>query len=124
MNTSTKTGGLAKSAQNLADTAAGTIESGLGEAKRAVTGAADQVSDRVAEIRSDSKPLINKVAGLARSISADIGDGIGNMRDVASSASDSVVSYTKENPVKAMVIAMAAGALMITAIRAIARSRD
>jgi ElaB/YqjD/DUF883 family membrane-anchored ribosome-binding protein len=124
MDTSTKNGGLAKTAQNLADTAASTIQSGLGEAKRTVAGAADQVSGKVADIRSDSKPLINKLADSARSISEGIGEGIGNMRDAAGSASDSAVSYTKENPVKAMVIAMAAGALLVTAIRAISKSRN
>jgi len=124
MDTSINTGRLAKTAQNFADTAAGTIQGGLGEAKRTVSGAADQLSDRVAEIRDDSKPLINKVAGLAQSLSENIGEGIGNMRDAAGSASDSVLSYTRENPLKAMLIAMAAGALLITTVRAIARSRD
>lgn len=45
-------------------------------------------------------------------------------RDTASSASQSVIDYTKENPVKALAIAAVSGALLLTVAKAIKASRD
>jgi hypothetical protein len=46
------------------------------------------------------------------------------VRDVASDAAESIVAYTKKNPVKALAIAAVSGALFYTAIKALSHSRD
>jgi hypothetical protein len=46
------------------------------------------------------------------------------VRDGAAQASDSLVTYTKENPAKAILIAAASGALLLTLFNALSRSRD
>ena len=48
----------------------------------------------------------------------------GQARDAASNASDSIVAYTKQNPVKALAIAAASGALLYAAIKTLSASRD
>jgi hypothetical protein len=53
-----------------------------------------------------------------------ISDMASQARDVASNASDSIVAYTKNNPVKALAIAVASGALLYAAIKALTPSRD
>jgi uncharacterized membrane protein YeaQ/YmgE (transglycosylase-associated protein family) len=51
-------------------------------------------------------------------------DFAGRARDTASSASRSVIDYTRENPVKALAIAAVSGAVLITIAKAIRGSRD
>ena len=49
-----------------------------------------------------------------------ITDMTSQARDVALNAGDSIVAYTKKNPVKALTIAATAGALLYAAIKALA----
>jgi hypothetical protein len=53
-----------------------------------------------------------------------IADMVSQARDVASNAAESIVAYTKNNPVKALAIAAASGALLYAAIQALSPSRD
>jgi hypothetical protein len=53
-----------------------------------------------------------------------ISDVASQARDVASNTSDSMVAYTKNNPVKALAIAVASGALLYAAIKTLTPSRD
>jgi ElaB/YqjD/DUF883 family membrane-anchored ribosome-binding protein len=60
-----------------------------------------------------------------------IGRGIDNarataqqVRNSATQASESLVSYTRENPLKAILIAAASGAILATLLKALSRSRD
>lgn len=45
-------------------------------------------------------------------------------RDMAAGTADSIVSYTKKNPVKALAIAAASGAILYAAIKASRSYRD
>jgi hypothetical protein len=45
-------------------------------------------------------------------------------RDAATTASDSIVAYTKENPMKALAMAAASGALLYMAMKALSPLRD
>jgi ElaB/YqjD/DUF883 family membrane-anchored ribosome-binding protein len=51
-------------------------------------------------------------------------EAAGRARDTVSSASQSVIDYTRENPVKALTIAAVSGALLVTIAKAIRASRD
>ncbi len=55
-------------------------------------------------------------------------DALDDMRsqakDAMSGASDSIIAYTKENPVKALGIAAAAGMVVYALIKALIPSRD
>lgn len=73
-------------------------------------------------------PFLSRVAGQAQALSQQsldaVSDAAQQARKTASQASDSIISYTQENPVKALLIAAASGALLLTIINAITPSRD
>jgi ElaB/YqjD/DUF883 family membrane-anchored ribosome-binding protein len=86
------------------------------------------MTDKADDIRGDAVPALTKVVSRAQSVGRQSIDVIGDLasqaRDAAASASDSVVSYTRKNPVTALAIAAASGALLYAAIKALTPSRD
>ena len=68
--------------------------------------------------------LADKAAAKAQSELDTMTEMAGQARDVASNASDSIAAYTKKNPVKALAIAAASGALLYAVIKALSPSRD
>jgi ElaB/YqjD/DUF883 family membrane-anchored ribosome-binding protein len=121
MNTPSNT--VANSGKDIVDTAASGIQGAIRETKRAIDKAADQMSGKVEDLRADSKPVIRKLSDRAQSFAEGARDTGRQFRDATGRASDSVISFTQENPVKAILVAAASGAALITLIRAIARSR-
>ena len=87
-----------------------------------------KIIDKVDELRDETAPALTKAVSRAQSMGRQSIDAIGEMagqaRDVASNASDSVVAYTKKNPVTALAIAAASGALLYAVIKALTPSRD
>ena len=73
-------------------------------------------------------PFLSRVAGQAQAFGKQGVDAVNEAaqqaRRKASDASDSIISYTQENPVKALLIAAASGALLLTLINALTPSRD
>jgi ElaB/YqjD/DUF883 family membrane-anchored ribosome-binding protein len=114
---------IANSSKDMPDTAASKIQSGIREAKKTMDKAVDQISSKVEDLRTDSKPMIKQMTDQAQSFAEGLSGTARQFRDGASRASDSVTSFTKENPVKAILIAVASGAVLITLLKAIARSR-
>ena len=120
--------GFAKQGQAVADKAAEKVQGGIKDAQQAVNTTGAALSNKVEELRSSTGPVINRVAGQAQDIARqgiDAGARVARQaREQASQASDSVIAFTKENPAKALMIAAASGALLITLIRALTPSRD
>lgn len=119
---------LAKQGQDFADKAADKVQSGVREARQTANKVGNKFSSDLEAGRSQASPSIKKVAEQAQSI---VGQGIDSaraaaqrVRDGAAQASDSLVTYTKENPVKAILVAAASGALLLTLFNALSRSRD
>ena len=65
--------------------------------------------------RDAAAPGIRKAAARARAMGKQgfdaVSDAAGRARDTVSSTSESIINYTKENPVKALMIAVVSGAL-------------
>src|ERR1700677_3182165 len=101
----TPSNAIADSGKDMADAAANKIQSGIREAKKTIDKAADQLSSKVEDLRTDSKPVIKQMRDQAQSFAEGARDTGRQFRDAASRASDSVTSFTKENPVKAILIA-------------------
>ena len=129
MNTiesSTTTKPLAQQGQDVADNAAGTAQGAIRSTQRAADSALDRLSDKVDEVRSQAAPLLNKVSSQAeaaarRGIEA-VRDTSQQLRDKAVRASDSAVAYVKDEPIKAMLIAAATGAVLMGLIALLSRS--
>jgi ElaB/YqjD/DUF883 family membrane-anchored ribosome-binding protein len=73
-------------------------------------------------------PVIRKASSQARSTVQQGFDSVSDIaaqaRDMVADAADSIVSYTKRNPVQALAIAAASGALIYVAIKALRSYRD
>jgi ElaB/YqjD/DUF883 family membrane-anchored ribosome-binding protein len=89
---------------------------------------AQTIADKIDDLRGDAVPALKKAVSRAQSMSRQGIDAISDMasqaRDTASNASDSLVAYTRKNPVTALAIAVASGALLYAAVRALIPSRD
>ena len=87
-----------------------------------------KITDKVDDLRGDVTSALTKAASRAQSMGRQSIDAISEVasqaRDVASNASDSIVAYTKKNPVTALAIAAASGALLYAVIKALTPSRD
>jgi ElaB/YqjD/DUF883 family membrane-anchored ribosome-binding protein len=101
---------VSQQGQGAIDKAADTVQSGIdrGSAK---------VSDAMEGARGQAKSAIGKMSDQG-------GAAIRQVRDTATQASDSIINYTRNNPTKALMIAAASGALLITVIKALTPSRD
>jgi ElaB/YqjD/DUF883 family membrane-anchored ribosome-binding protein len=112
---------LAKQGQGLADSAAEKVQGGIRDS-------AASLSNKVEDLRGDTGPAIRKAASRAQSFgkqgldaASDIAD---RARDAASSTSQAVINYTKENPIQALLIAAVSGALLLAVAKAIKSARD
>lgn len=122
------TSGLAKTGQALADKAADKAQSGIRTAQETAKGAGDVLSTKLEDVRSEAGTAVRRSSKQIQSASQQglraITDMAGQARDAASNASESIVAYTKKNPVKALAIAAASGALLYAAVKALSPSRN
>jgi ElaB/YqjD/DUF883 family membrane-anchored ribosome-binding protein len=100
---------LVKNGQALADKAADKVQAGIRDAKHA---AGPAVGNAIKRVRSMGREGIDAV-----------GDAAQRTRDAASYASDSIVTYTRKNPVKALLIAAASGAVLLSLLNALKSTR-
>ena len=78
---------------------------------------ADKAADKVTKV-------VGRAQSMGRQGMDTISDVASQARDVALNTSDSIVAYTQNNPVKALAIAAASGALLYAAIKTLTPSRD
>jgi ElaB/YqjD/DUF883 family membrane-anchored ribosome-binding protein len=105
-----------KQTQDLADKAAEKVQSGIRIAKDTSNQVADRLSDTVEAARSSVGPSIAKAADQAQSVANYTRNSLGaateKVRATAADVSDSVISYTQDNPVKAILISTTVGVLI------------
>jgi ElaB/YqjD/DUF883 family membrane-anchored ribosome-binding protein len=80
----------------------------------------------LSEFASRGQAVADKAADRAQGIVSQAADAISDAarkaRGFAFDTQDSVVTYTREKPVKALMIAATAGAIIVTLIRALSPS--
>jgi ElaB/YqjD/DUF883 family membrane-anchored ribosome-binding protein len=112
--------------QAFADKAADKLQSGIREVKQGVNSSASAASNKVEAMRSATGPALDKASdtaqGLLRQGIDAASDATRKAQDFASDAQDSIVTYTRQKPIKALLIAAAAGAALITLVRAFSSS--
>jgi ElaB/YqjD/DUF883 family membrane-anchored ribosome-binding protein len=121
-NSTTNTAG--QQGQNLVDRAADKVQAGLNDAKGMVEQAGDKLSRNVESLRSTAGPALDKLTGQAKAVAQQGVDAVNTVTRRASDVSNSIVSYTKENPMKALLLAVASGALLLSLVRALTPSRE
>lgn len=119
---------LAEQGQDAADQAANKAQGAIRGTQRAADSALDKLASHVEDARDQAAPLINRVSAQAeaaarRGIDA-VRDTSQQLRERALRASDSAVGYVKDEPIKAMLIAAATGALLMGLVAMLSRSRD
>jgi len=122
------TSNFAKTSQALADKATDKVQAGIRGAQQTVQEAGDSLSSKVADAHNKAAPVIRKAGGRAKSTLQQGFDAVSDIadqaRDMAASTADSIVSYTKRNPLQALAIAAASGALLYVAMKALRSYRD
>jgi len=90
--------------------------------------AGNVLSSKLEDVRSEAGTVVKTGARRIQSMGKQgldaITDAVGQARDIAADASDSIIAYTKKNPVTALAIAATSGALLYAAIKASLPSRD
>ena len=130
MDTGNTTGmqSQAQQAQDMADDAANTTQGAIRSTQRATDQALDRLSDTVENVRSKAGPMLNKVASQAEAAARRGMDAVRDtsqqLRERATQAQDMTVAYVKDEPIKAMLIAAATGAVLMGLITLLSRSRD
>jgi ElaB/YqjD/DUF883 family membrane-anchored ribosome-binding protein len=116
MNTM-NTDDFAKKGQDFADKAADKVQGGLRDAQAATETARSQAGPSIKKAGDQVQGIWNQGMDVASSAKRHV-------RDTAMQASDSLANFTRENPLKTIVIAAASGALLLALFNTLARSRD
>jgi ElaB/YqjD/DUF883 family membrane-anchored ribosome-binding protein len=112
----------------IADRAATKADNALAEGQQVATSTLESLRDGVAHLREAAPAALNRATaqvqdltrrGLdrAREMSNDV-------RDTAQRAGDRTVGYIQDEPLKAVLVAAAAGALVALLVRALSSRRD
>jgi ElaB/YqjD/DUF883 family membrane-anchored ribosome-binding protein len=119
---------MAQQGQDMADNAAGAAQGAIRSTQRSADQALDRLSEKVDDLRGQAAPLINKVTSQAEAAARRgmeaVRDTSQQLRERALQAQDMTVAYVKDEPIKAMLIAAATGALLMGIISMLGRSRD
>lgn len=124
--TITSTHPFSDSANHLADQAAQGAENAIRSTQRVANDTLDQLSQGVDDVRAKTAPTLNRVTGEAERM-ARLGvdalrDRSRQLREQATHASDRTVGYIKDEPMKAVLIAAAAGAALMALVALLGRS--
>jgi ElaB/YqjD/DUF883 family membrane-anchored ribosome-binding protein len=106
-----------KHAASGVDTAANRLHDGIHAAEDKARGLGADAAER-----ADS--AVNDAQGRIKDGIQDVKRAVKQARDGISNSTDSIIAYTQENPVKALLIAAASGAALWTLARLLATSRD
>ena len=127
-NPSTPSKPMGQQGQDMADQAANGTQGAIRSTQRAADTALDKLSSKVDEVRAQAAPMLNKVGSQAEAAARRGMDAVRDtsqqLRERAVQASDMTVAYVKDEPIKAMLIAAATGALLMGLISMMSRSND
>ena len=119
----------AQQVQDMGDDAASAAQGAIRSTQRTTDQAFDRLSGTVDDLRSKAAPMLNKVSSQAEAAARRgmeaVRDTSQQLRERALQAQDMTVAYVKDEPIKAMLIAAATGAVLMGLISMLAgRSRD
>jgi ElaB/YqjD/DUF883 family membrane-anchored ribosome-binding protein len=117
-----------KQGQDLADKTADKVQSGIRTAQDVANRGVDKLSEGIDSVRRNTGPALAKTTDKAQSVANQAVDSFNNaskkMRATVADVGDSVVTYAQDNPVKAILISAAVGAIIATAVTTLSRTRD
>ncbi|KNZ31472.1 MAG: hypothetical protein AD742_15790 [Methylibium sp. NZG] len=115
-------------ANAVADHAAQSADKAIKSTQRVANESLDGLASSVQDLRNQAAPLLNRVGEQAGAMAQRGVDAVlessAQLREKALKASDNTVSYIKDEPIKAMLIAAGAGAALMAMLSLMTRSRD
>ena len=104
------------------------MKDGIGTAQHGLGQAASSPAGKVDQLRDEATPALEKASAKAQEVAQKgmdaLADASQQLRDRALEASDAAVTYAKDEPMKALLIAAAAGALLMGLLSMMVRSDD
>lgn len=126
MNMNVTPKSIGQDAANLADQAADSAAGAIRSTQNVANAAFDRLSDKVDTARDQAVPLLNRLSSKAEDAARRGADAVketsAQLREKALQAQDTTVSYIKDEPVKAMLIAAATGAALMALVSLASRS--
>ena len=108
---------------NLADRAANKAQQAIDSTQRVANDAIDTVNDKVTGLRDRAPAAISRAAAQVEEMTnrameraREVG---GDIRDTANRAGDRTVGYIRDEPIKSVLIGVAAGAALAVLVRAL-----
>jgi ElaB/YqjD/DUF883 family membrane-anchored ribosome-binding protein len=117
-----------QSASQLAGEATQSADDAIKNTQRAANNALDKLSDTMQTASEQAAPVIGRLSAQAEALTRKtvdaVREGSKRARLQATNAANSTVSYIKEEPVKSVLIAAAAGAALFAIAKLVTRNRD
>lgn len=117
---------LSNTPNTLVDHAAQSADEAIRSTQRVANEALDGLASTVQDTRDRAAPVLNRITDQASDLAhrgADtLRQGSQQLREKAKHASESTVTYIKQEPVKAMLIAAATGAALMALVSLMSRS--
>jgi ElaB/YqjD/DUF883 family membrane-anchored ribosome-binding protein len=113
-----------KSGPSLIDKTADKMHGGISDIQRSAKDTHATISNRLEGLGNDVRQMVDSATDQAKPRIDTVKHSVRQTRNSVSESSDAVIAYTKENPVKALLLAAASGALLFTLFKAFARSPD
>jgi hypothetical protein len=118
---SSKVEALGEKAHNLAATATDDTKGGMSSGRQIVDATVDRISDRMNQVRRSTAPVVKRAKRRSGVLLEQGGEILSNVSDraieTATDISKSLVSYTKKNPITALLLVLGAGALLVSAAK-------
>lgn len=115
-------------ATHLADQAVQSADHAIQSTQRVATEALDRLAQAVEDLRSQAAPLLDSAAGRASTLAHEglgaVHDQSQRLRHSARDASESAVRYVQHDPVKSMLMAAAAGGVLMALVNLMRSPRD
>ena len=126
MDDFTKHESLSKHGQDVAHEAAGTVQAGISSTGRSPNETTTEMAGKAQELGSNTAPMLDKMTDQAQKLIQQgrdvVQDTTQRVREKATDISDTAISYTKDEPLKAVLISAAVGALLMSMILLMSRS--
>lgn len=110
------------------DLAAAKTQDAVGSTRKAVDQTLDMAADKVDDAKDSASTVIDQASGVANAVAGKARDQFetvkAQVRVRVGTVSDQIADYTEAEPVKAMLIAAATGAVLMALLSMMASSRD
>ena len=119
---------LGQQGKDLADTAASKVQGGVQSVQQATNKAIDETSHEVDDVKNNVSSTLEKASDQAQQLVQHgrelFNDTSKMMRDKATQASELAVEYAQDEPVRAILVAAAIGAMLMGLVVMMAGRRD